>query len=162
MIHVRARASWAVGLSFSNPASHRSHNISDSSLGPSLAASAAAPGALSSDTALIKPTLSPPLFPEESFLPFTLSPRPQSTEDTQQQPQHRTTQALKICLSLMIQVLQDTLIPRVGGNATSQRCCCDRGRAECRLGPEVESIPISGTISALYLHGNQSSTGMGP
>ena len=33
---------------------------------------AAAPGALSSDTALIKPTLSPPLFPEESFLPLHL------------------------------------------------------------------------------------------
>ena len=72
---------------------------------------AAALGALSSDTALIKPTLSPLLFAEESFLPFTsslscliqASPRPQSTEGTQQQPQHRTTQALKICLSLMIQ-----------------------------------------------------------
>ena len=36
---------------------------------------AAAPGALSSDTALIKPTLSPPLFPEESFLPFTSQPK---------------------------------------------------------------------------------------
>lgn len=115
---------------------------------------AAAVGALSSDTALIKPTLSSPLFTEESFLPFTsspscfiqASPRPQSTEDTQQQPQHRTTQALKIRLSLMIQGSArhtDTQnwveIQHLSGAADNLG-----GGARCWLEtPEVESVPTS-------------------
>lgn len=70
------------------------------------------------DRALITQTLF-----QHSFLPFTFSPscfsqaspRPQSTKDDQQQPQHRATQALKICLSLMIRdFARHTDIPRTG------------------------------------------------
>lgn len=66
------------------------------------------------------------------------------------------TQALKICLSLMSKILQDTPIyPELGGNTAPQWCCCQPGwSGEDELlakGPRVEPwCPISmGTCLAL-------------
>lgn len=85
------------------PASHRRHIILTLPWAPLWQQTAA----LSLDKALIKPTLFSPLLstasspsPPAQAVSFTQVPDHKAPKD---KPQHRATQALKICLSLMIQ-----------------------------------------------------------
>lgn len=107
------------------------------------------------------PTSPPAQAVSSKPIPGHTAPRTNSNS-----PQHRATQALKICLSLMI---QDSA--RHTDNTQnwveiqlSQPCCRQPG--EGGVGCWLETLPpdtvaTSQGVSVPYLHGNQPSTGMG-
>lgn len=76
---------------------------------------------------------------------------------------HRAKQALKICLSLMIQgSARHTDRPRIGWNTASQRCCCQPRGQMLPEGPHGGASANPLGTSAPYLHGNQASSELGP
>lgn len=176
MIYVRGKVPpCPAGLwvhSFSRPCFQQElHNFQTlRRWGPSLAASSRAHRAQELVQALIKQTCFLPFSSPNCFIQANL--RPHSTKDKQQQPQHRATQVLKICLSLMIQdSARHTDIPTteqkysfLSGAAT--KLGEGRGWMPARRGhpcphPQLESFPTSQGASVPYCHGNQPSTGLG-